>query len=564
MTKRKRTLPVRAPLRQKMRISADADVGSVLLDKLTCQESIISLRSEYATNQPYEHVSFDPIGDPIKMRLIVEELKSLKATYKETDLFKLYQTIDLANLTSRDPIAKNLKELLSLRDSIYSKKFRKFISEVTGCGELTDRVDCAANAYVKGSHLLCHDDVIGNRCISYIIYLTDPDDPWLHEDGGLLELYPLDCTENKKQECARGIPATIPTGFIIPKFNAMAIFKVEPGRSYHAVQEVFVDDKPRLSIQGWYHAPLPPVGSDMASLKQVMKKGELVSSFSALSAQRLEDRFGGLHGKSYLSEYVNPMYLTADSICRINKHFCKNSSIQLHNFIRDDLCTGLIDLMNIMDEHDQLGVGRRPSSYSVGVGDGWVDFGPPHIRRHLNYQHTAATCSGPAPAASLGRLLFKIYDELFRSPYFAEYLCELTTLRPVKERTELRRFRPGLDYTVAYYGGMCSESRLDATLCFVNCAGEEERELWSCGEVGGFECYMSADVASGGEDEPRAAEVYRADPDAEDELLSVTPFNNVLNLVMRDPGTMRFVKYLSTSAPGSRWDVSVEYELDES
>ena len=57
--------------------------------------------------------------------------------------------------------------------------------------------------------------------------------------------------------------------------------------------------------------------------------------------------------------------------------------------------------------------------------------------------------------------------------------------------------------------------------------------------------------------------MYRADPDAEDELLSVTPFNNVLNLVMRDPGTMRFVKYLSTSAPGSRWDVSVEYELDE-
>ena len=38
-------------------------------------------------------------------------------------------------------------------------------------------------------HLLCHDDVIGTRRVSYIIYMTDPDDPWVEEDGGSLELY---------------------------------------------------------------------------------------------------------------------------------------------------------------------------------------------------------------------------------------------------------------------------------------------------------------------------------------------------------------------------------------
>lgn len=27
--------------------------------------------------------------------------------------------------------------------------------------------------------------------VSYIIYLTDPDEPWTQEDGGSLELYPL-------------------------------------------------------------------------------------------------------------------------------------------------------------------------------------------------------------------------------------------------------------------------------------------------------------------------------------------------------------------------------------
>jgi Rps23 Pro-64 3,4-dihydroxylase Tpa1-like proline 4-hydroxylase len=44
----------------------------------------------------------------------------------------------------------------------------------------------------EGCHLLCHDDVIGTRRVSYIIYLTDPDEEWLKEDGGALELYPLD------------------------------------------------------------------------------------------------------------------------------------------------------------------------------------------------------------------------------------------------------------------------------------------------------------------------------------------------------------------------------------
>ena len=29
------------------------------------------------------------------------------------------------------------------------------------------------------------------RRVSWIIYLTDPDEPWAAEDGGALELYPL-------------------------------------------------------------------------------------------------------------------------------------------------------------------------------------------------------------------------------------------------------------------------------------------------------------------------------------------------------------------------------------
>ena len=44
----------------------------------------------------------------------------------------------------------------------------------------------------------------------------------------------------------------------------------------------------------------------------------------------------------------------------------------------------------------------------------------------------------------------------------------LTALRPIGFRDELRRFRPGLDYTVAHHGAMTVTARLDATLCFVD------------------------------------------------------------------------------------------------
>jgi hypothetical protein len=44
-------------------------------------------------------------------------------------------------------------------------------------------------------------------------------------------------------------------------------------------------------------------------------------------------------------------------------------------------------------------------------------------------------------------------------------------------------------------------------------------------------------------------------------LLTVQPGFNHLLLVLRDEGVMRFVKYVSAAAEGSRWDVCGEYEV---
>jgi len=54
------------------------------------------------------------------------------------------------------------------------------------------------------------------------------------------------------------------------------------------------------------------------------------------------------------------------------------------------------------------------------------------------------------------------------------------------------------------------------------------------------------------------------DSDEEDDdgtLLTVQPGFNRLLLVLRDEGVMRFVKYVSAAAEGSRWDVCGEFEI---
>jgi len=43
-------------------------------------------------------------------------------------------------------------------------------------------------------------------------------------------------------------------------------------------------------------------------------------------------------------------------------------------------------------------------------------------------------------------------------------------------------------------------------------------------------------------------------------VLNVSPAANTLNLVLRDEGLMRFVKYLSAAAPSSRFDIAAVYQ----
>ena len=71
-------------------------------------------------------------------------------------------------------------------------------------------------------------------------------------------------------------------------------------------------------------------------------------------------------------------------------------------------------------------------------------------------------------------------------------------------------------------------------------------------------------AASDHEREASEDEDAEADEEADEDdgtLLTVQPGFNRLLLVLRDERVMRFVKYVSAAAEGSRWDVCAEFEI---
>jgi Rps23 Pro-64 3,4-dihydroxylase Tpa1-like proline 4-hydroxylase len=609
-------------------------------------------------SRPYTHCVLDPLCDASFLAKVHRELTtSMKADFKETDLFKVFQTAELGAI-SEESLKENMPSFLQLRTIIYSQEFRNMIQRITGCAELIDRVDCSANAYANSCHLLCHDDVIGTRCVSYIIYLSDPDEPWTVEEGGEVELYPLDessIVDPTNVNNLQGVPVATPSKSILPTFNSMLFFTVQPGRSYHSVQEVFSKHRPRISISGWYHAAHPPVGSDMSSLQQILSKGDKVDCYAPIPYQVTpigevkEFPKGTIYGLTKadireLSQWLSSDYLTKKSIDQIRDQFIDDSSVQLHNFLSPTISEDILHKIIAADHDSKLGKGRPSLDYSVGQSSQWTILGPPHKKRYLQFSPDASTSTTTADEA--GKLLHSV-GEFLHSELFAKYISAITTVIILSYQQEIRRFRPGFDYTVAHYSLLTKEKHLDATLCFVNddndvekrileeldensnkgdaskngaalknkkrkaetekkkkgkkssvsiskeSDGDEEEEVvveeeneeedyaiqWDGGDVGGFECFIEADDDA---ETAEAAEVYRQEKEevAEEEeekdmttadktknrkeqstLLSVSARTNSLSLVLRDEGIMKFVKYVSANAPGSRWDVATEYKI---
>jgi len=252
--------------------------------------------------------------------------------------------------------------------------------------------------------------------------------------------------------------------------------------------------------------------------------------------------------------------------------------VELHSFLRIDLATQLEAGLRRLDTNDQLGTPRkqRIPLHTSGVSESsWCIKGPPHKQRYC-------TIGEKESSDETHILLRRLQDELFPSAAFRTWLAFLSGVVPMQYAVEARRFRPGLDYTLATAE---KDSRLDVVLGLtpeleVKGKGKGKAEAnWESGEWGGWECYLPAreeddDPAVYGsgrkKDANHATDAMNGEgkeSDSEDEddstLLTVQPGYNRLLVVLRDPDVLHFVKYVSAMAPGSRWDICGEWEVGQ-
>uniref|UniRef100_A0A1B6C4M4 uS12 prolyl 3-hydroxylase n=1 Tax=Clastoptera arizonana TaxID=38151 RepID=A0A1B6C4M4_9HEMI len=303
----------------------------------------------------------------------ITEINCIKLHEKSNDLYSISQSDDL-NILPLDRCGKIFKKLIN-------KKLWEYCSLLVG-EKLKSIASMTISKYQKGDYLLCHDDKCEDRCIAFVIYLSNVE--WEERDGGLLSLFNHD--KNSKQPTTEEIK-------LLPIFNSMVLFKVST-TSYHQVTEV-VGDKTRLSINGWFHS---------CKAIKMPKPNYLYLSGAILSAQ-LED-----------TPYINVVckqYLLQSVVDSISKDFLQNRAIYLPSFLKADFYDGCLNELN-----NQLK---------------WKLTGPPNHRNCYLPTNFDFQNASPSVFPNLCKLL-----SILCSPDFAEYLSHITKHRLIEDasRTE--------------------------------------------------------------------------------------------------------------------------------
>ena len=269
--------------------------------------------------------------------------------------------------------------------------------------------------------MLCHDDVIGSRRVSWILYLLDPDIPWKPEWGGALRLYPTEILTNKDGNEVK-VPKPDFSVSIPPAWNQLSFFTVQPGESFHDVEEVYkrhvdemaVEDggRVRMAISGWFHIPqegeegyeegLEAKFAERSSLAQL--QGGKADAFDLPQPQWMghpqpsgkepdeeEDELTTTD-IDFLLKYLNPNYLTPDTVEELSALFFDESSLQLSSFLSTEFSARLRIYLEPKDQEPTSTIPAHPAAKTQTTGVAR----PPHKHRFLFRQPLTSAPALPA------------------------------------------------------------------------------------------------------------------------------------------------------------------------
>ena len=595
------------------------------------------IKQSIIDSQPYRWGTIKNLIDDDLLRNVRKEIMSeIEFTRKETDIYKIFQSGDLANLSAMpDELLQRLPSVYKLRSAIYSDTFRNFMSEVTGCGDLSGvKADLSIQLYTKGCHLLTHDDVIGSRRVSFILYMPDPDTKWKSHYGGGLQLF---------DSLVPNVPKSDVHSKLVPEFNQIAFFQVQPGLSFHAVEEVKVD-RQRLSLQGWFHIPqkgekgfIPgeQERTERKSTLQQLESKELREyDFPKLKLSKIskpvsvQDSSLTALDIDYLSKFINPSLLTVESITKLSNIFNEESVVDILSFLNKDYESIFRKQMKNVEMNEfppmptseeavslqypwKLAVPSHKQRYMYMDGTEREDISSPESIAVINQAEDTSNNSNFKLTAEVLRLKNQITDaeyeqsisenpnsvrnleisaklcdlgSMLKSRSFRKWLTEITKLKLMKQQAIVRRFRPGSDFILATKNTKDEDDdTTDSSADFMDGLLEATLNLtptqgWESGEWGGYElCLIDDEEDDAKKNKPIAvptkmgksesgvelnedeAAIYRT-ADQDSVVYEGQASWNKFSLMFRDPSVLKFVKYVSFEAPGSRWDINCSWK----
>lgn len=268
------------------------------------------------------------IEDGPFIRRLLGEMCGMEWQRKQMDLYEFHQTTDFANLTTEP------KPALKAFYDILRNVMLPWMRDVSGLD--LSYVSASCSMYNYGDFLLVHDDLLTDRQIAFVYYVSPwPEaERWTEEMGGALELFECDSTTGQpKYPIVKRIP---------PRNNQFTFFRV-CDKSFHQVGEVTNLVYPRLTINGWFHGrPAEPKSEADDSIASNTSNSESNSAASALEAANntLPQTYLQYHSpiseELDLSEWINSSYLEDDLKICIQRHIEQTSEASLELFLIPD------------------------------------------------------------------------------------------------------------------------------------------------------------------------------------------------------------------------------------
>lgn len=380
-------------------------------------------------NKPFKIcVMQDFVYNKQHMEQMVAEMYQIEWQRKQMDLYEFHQTTDLINL----PISSTKHTLRRFYNMLVNDML-PWMKRITGLN-LT-HVSASCSLYNFGDYLLVHDDLLSDRQIAFVYYLTPWFENWTEEMGGALELFECDPVTNQpKYPIVRKFH---------PRNNQFVFFKVCQ-KSFHQVGEVTNLVYPRLTINGWFHGPLPKAENNGTT-----KAGDSHTNTTLDSANGTNEdaqttlNHAPLNDDLNLTEWINATYLKRRVKSQIHQHIEEKSEASLESFLIPDFYDVLV------------------TEFKENTELEWVLEGPADQRKYESLKFSAHSTGPPKDLYTLftSKVMFGLLHEYTELDFDGENAKTPTC------SVQICRFTQGC-YTLLGDSSTFSESALDVILFF--------------------------------------------------------------------------------------------------